>query len=560
MGKCALASIVRQCLFQGAAAADQQQGDGMHGAVGFISGKAPIGALPGYLLRGMGVGLAAVVAQWMSLGLWDHARNSQIIWLSGPLLLALLLSTRYRYWLVYNLGWIAGMLLIAVMMGLPAWGIAVVTVVVLGLINLAAWTLSRLRRDESIDNFFQLLVFLAIAVAALPTVTGAMLSGMAEVVELPSWLSREWWHVALADSLGYVLLTPAVLSLVNPRSSLRRDSLPAWHVPVVTAGALVVLWFGWRGVGNFATMRPLLLLAPVPLAIFVALRAQVVGTCVVNLVVGLIAIQLSLANEGPFLQSEPKLTTIGVQLWMLGVSAASLYLAALVEQRRATQRALLVSSTEVRELAGRLIVAQEQERARIARDLHDDINQRLAVASIRLSALRRKVDVGNRQDVSLLQSELIALSEDVRHLSHDLHPSMLAQTGLTAALAGLCQNISHQSGPAIELRVSPKAKDLPEDIALCLYRVAQEALGNAVRHADATRIEVALQIVCDRADLTITDNGRGFTAEGGGRRGLGLMSIDERTKLLGGSYRLQSTLGKGTQICIRIPLGLREPI
>jgi len=429
-----------------------------------------------------------------------------------------------------------------------------------GLINLAAWILSRLCKDQSIDNFFQLLVFLVIAVAALPAVTGLSFSLLTVVVELPGWLSKEWWHVGLADSLGYVLLTPAILSLLNPRSSLRRDSLPGWHVPLVTAGALTVLWLGWRELGTFAPIRPLLLLAPVPLAIFVALRAQVVGICVVNLVVGLIAIQLSLASEGPFVQPAPELTTIGVQLWMLGVAAASLYLAALVEQRRATQHALLVSSGEVRELAGRLIVAQEQERARIARDLHDDVNQRLAVASIRLSALRRKVDERNRQDVSQLQSELIALSEDVRHLSHDLHPSMLTQTGLTAALAGLCQNISHRSGPAIELRVSPHAKDLPEDVALCLYRVAQEALGNAIRHAGAERIDVALQVARDQVDLTITDNGKGFVADGGGRRGLGLMSIDERAKLLGGSYRLQSTLGKGTQLCIRIPLGIRRSV
>ncbi|WP_238481043.1 MASE1 domain-containing protein [Dyella telluris] len=527
----------------------------MHGAEGFFIGKAPAGAWSQQLSRGLGVGLAALVAQWVSLALWDHTRDSQIIWLPGPLLLALLLCAGYRYWLVYSVGWMAGMLLFALLMGLPLAGLVVVTIVVLALIDGAAWTLSRLRKDQSIDNFFQLLVFLAVAVAALPLATGMLLSWLAGVMELPNWLSREWWHVTLADSLGYVLLTPAILSLVNPRSSLRRDSLPGWHVLLVTAGALVVLWLGWRELGAFATMRPLLLLAPVPLAIFVALRAQVVGTSAINLIVGLIAIQLSLSQEGPFVQSESMLTTIGVQLWMLGVAVASLYLAALVEQRRATQHALVASSTEVRELAGRLILAQEQERARIARDLHDDINQRLAVASIRLSALRRKVDDSNKQDVSQLQSELIALSEDVRHLSHDLHPSMLTQTGLTAALAGLCQNISHRNGPAIELRVSPHAKDLPEDVALCVYRVTQEALGNAMRHADAQRIEVALQVAHDQLDLTISDDGKGFVTEGEGRRGLGLMSIDERTKLLGGSYRLQSTLGKGTELCIRIPLG-----
>jgi two-component system sensor histidine kinase UhpB len=281
---------------------------------------------------------------------------------------------------------------------------------------------------------------------------------------------------------------------------------------------------------------------------------------VVNLTIGVIAIQLSLAQEGPFVQGGAGHTNLSVQLWMLGMATASLFLAALVEQRRATQRALSATSSEVRELAGRLIVAQEQERARIARDLHDDINQRLAVASIRLSALRRKVDESNRNDVSQLQSELIALSEDVRHLSHDLHPSMLTQTGLTAALASLCQSQRERNGPYIELKVSPHAKDLPEDVALCLYRVTQEGLGNALRHADAQHVEVALQIGDEQVNLTIRDDGKGFATEAEGHRGLGLMSIDERTKLLSGSYRLQSTLGKGTELCICIPLAPYTPL
>src|SRR5579859_4703962 len=95
VGKCRLASIVRQCLLSEAAAADQQQGEGMHGAEGIMSGKAPIGALPQHLLRGTGIGLAALAAQWVSLALWDHTRDSQIIWLPVPLLLALLLTSGY---------------------------------------------------------------------------------------------------------------------------------------------------------------------------------------------------------------------------------------------------------------------------------------------------------------------------------------------------------------------------------------------------------------------------------------------------------------------------------
>ncbi|RDI99491.1 sensor histidine kinase [Dyella solisilvae] len=519
-----------------------------------------VGSLP-YLVRGAGMFVAALVAQWVSLLMWNHPGDALMIWLSGPLLLGVLLSEPAKFRWVYGAAWLLGLVALTAVVGLPLAGMLPAFLCALLLVNLAAHVLSRFRQEESIDDFLRLLGYLVIAVVLLPLASALLVTAIASRLPMPSWLgSSGWWHVALADSLGYVLVSPAIVSLANPGSTLRRDALPSWDMLLATIGGLVLLWLVWRELGGYATARPLLLLAPVPLAIFVALRAQIPGTCVVNLLMGAIAIQLSLEGEGPFAQSDSELTAVSVQLWMLGIAVATLFLAALVEQRRATQRALSMRSTEVRELAGRLIVAQEQERARIARDLHDDINQRLAVASIRLSALRRKVDESNRQDVSQLQSDLIALSEDVRHLSHDLHPSMLAQTGLTAALAGLCQAQRHRSGPAIDLKVSPQAKDLSEEVSLCLYRVTQEALGNAVRHADAQHVEIALQIEDDRVDLTVADDGKGFVTEGDGRKGLGLMSIDERTKLLGGSYRLNSTLGKGTELCICIPLGPSRPL
>ena len=512
------------------------------------------GGLP-HLVRGTGMLLLAVVAEWGSLALWTHQGDAQMIWLPGPLLLAALLSEPRQYWIAYDAGWFIGMMAIALLLGLPLPGMLAITTLVLLAIHLAALLLSHFGGDQPFDDFSRLMSFIVIAVVVLPLVSATAVAGLAKWLPIPVWLPQRWWHVALADALGYVLLPPAIISLANPGSSLRRDALPSWGVLLVATGALVLLWLGWRELGAIATMRPLMLLAPVPLAIFVALRAQIPGASVVGLVIGIIAIQLSLSQQGPFVQSDPALTTISVQLWVLGMAMASLFLAALVEQRRSTQRALNVSCTEVRELAGRLIVAQEQERARIARELHDDINQRLAVASMRLSALRRKVGESNRQDVSQLQNDLISLSADVRHLSHDLHPSMLTQMGLTAALAGLCQTQRHQFGPAIDLKVSPQAKDLPEDVSLCLYRVTQEALSNAVKHAQARQIEVTLLAGEEQVDLTIRDNGRGFIADAEGRRGLGLMSIDERTKLLGGSCRLYSIPGKGTELCICIPLG-----
>jgi two-component system sensor histidine kinase UhpB len=241
--------------------------------------------------------------------------------------------------------------------------------------------------------------------------------------------------------------------------------------------------------------------------------------------------------------------------WILATGVASWLLAVLIEQRVDMRRALVHSSREVRELAGRLIEAQEQERSRIARDLHDDINQRLASVSIELSAIRRSAGASGT-DLAHVQDELIALSEDVRHLSHNLHPSMLHETGLEAALGSLCNTQRHRNGPSIDLNVMPNADNLPDAVALCLYRAAQEALGNAIRHARARAIEVRLGVVDQLAELRVDDDGIGFsmTGEAVRRRGLGLLSLEERAKLLGGSFDLNTSPGKGTHVCIRIPL------
>ena len=210
-----------------------------------------------------------------------------------------------------------------------------------------------------------------------------------------------------------------------------------------------------------------------------------------------------------------------------------------------------------RSLSGKLIEAQEQERSRIARDLHDDVNQRLASASMELSAIRRAVqDECSRAKLDHLRDELIALSELVRHISHGLHPTLLRHTGLSTALSTLCGAQRHRSGPCIDLRVPSSDYEIPADIELCLYRAAQEALTNAIRHAKASRVELDLRVSNDCAQLDIEDDGVGLigSRNNGQSRGLGLLSLDERTKLLGGSFALTSQPGRGVRVCIRIPL------
>jgi PAS domain S-box-containing protein len=227
---------------------------------------------------------------------------------------------------------------------------------------------------------------------------------------------------------------------------------------------------------------------------------------------------------------------------------------------QANEAALRASSVELQSLAGRLIAAQESERTRIARDLHDDVSQQLAGLSIALSGLRRRVGAVQAGgdllgDVSSLQQRTVALAENIRQLSYDLHPGVLQHAGLVAALTAHCADFQREQGLEVTLRVENEFASIAPSAALCLYRVAQEALRNTARHARARHAEVRLVRTGNSAELTIADDGKGFDLALVGRNGggLGLLSINERVKLARGSASIVTGLNRGTRVQVRIP-------
>jgi PAS domain S-box-containing protein len=240
----------------------------------------------------------------------------------------------------------------------------------------------------------------------------------------------------------------------------------------------------------------------------------------------------------------------------------------ITERKRAEQEiheneaALRASNEEIQNLAGRLIVAQEAERTRIARDLHDDVSQQLAGISIALSNLKRHVGRQTEAEeqaqgaLTSLQQRTIALAENVRFLSHDLHPGVLTHAGLVAALKGHCDELRRQHAVDVTFRAGDDLGAIGPEAELCLYRVAQEVLRNTVRHAQASHATVLLVRSTASAELTITDDGKGFdSARTGGRTsGLGLLSINERVRLAGGTVRVMTELNKGTSVRVRIPI------
>ena len=206
---------------------------------------------------------------------------------------------------------------------------------------------------------------------------------------------------------------------------------------------------------------------------------------------------------------------------------------------------------------GRLIEAQESERARIARDLHDDIGQRVTVLAMALSQVKNMLPPGNdaRAYVESIQKQTVEIIADVQALSHELRPPRLLHLGVVAAMQGFCQDLAVKHSVDIDFVSKHVPSNVPSDIALCLFRVLQEALHNAVRHSQVRRFEVQLHATMNAIYLMVRDEGVGFDFEAASRgEGLGLSSMKERLKLVGGELFVKAQPAAGTTVLARAPL------
>jgi signal transduction histidine kinase len=219
------------------------------------------------------------------------------------------------------------------------------------------------------------------------------------------------------------------------------------------------------------------------------------------------------------------------------------------------RRHRLRSESAAHELSGSLIHAQEDERARLARELHDDVTQRLALLAIEAGSVERKMPVTAGVPIRSMREGLVRLSEDVHALSYRLHPSVLEDLGLVEALRSECERFSRTCQTNLELELSDLPQKPRRDVALGVFRIVQEALRNVARHSGAATAELSLRQAGGRLHLTVRDDGIGFDSEA--RRGhvsLGLASMRQRAFLLGGSVKVESRPGKGTTITATIPI------
>ena len=210
--------------------------------------------------------------------------------------------------------------------------------------------------------------------------------------------------------------------------------------------------------------------------------------------------------------------------------------------------------------SGRLIEAQEEERRRIAREIHDDYSQRLAVLAIDFETLANDIghlDTGTGQRLRELGDSASTLGADLRTLSHRLHSSALETLGLVVGLRAFCEEFTDQQEIEVNFTHNDVPSDISKDASLCLFRILQEGLRNVKKHSGADRVEVRLEVVGKNLHLSIADRGRGFDTKVRSREaGIGIRSMEERLRLLGGNLQIQARPMEGTRIDAWLPFAI----
>ena len=510
------------------------------------------------------------------------------LWPPNSTLFAALLLSRTRSWWFLLLAAFPAHLLVQLNADIPVtmilcWFVSNCSEALIGAVILRYLIKTELRFDDTRHVWFFIVVALL----------GPLLSSFldAAFVMLNQFGNSTYWSVFrmrfFSNVLAALTLVPLIVTWARGGiSDLRNISARRYiEAGLLAAGLLIVglVSFNARTSGH---TRPALLYLPLPLLLWAAIRFGPRGSSVALLVVSLFEIWGAIHGLGPFALQSAELNALSVQLFLILASMPLMFLAALIKEREraqelareegarleralddahhasqalsASQARLRKSHNQVRTLLGRLIDIQEAERRRISRELHDDLNQKIATLCLQISRVKRNVPAEHSDlilELEQLRETANGLTDEVRKISHQLHPAVLEHLGLVTALESYIGSVREEEQIDVRLASEIGNERVPFPVSICLYRVAVEALRNVSRHSGARSAAISLKRYNGVLQLEVSDPGKGFDVEtfrqGGG---LGLISIEERLRLLQGSCEIHSAPQRGTTLIARVPL------
>jgi len=493
--------------------------------------------------------LAFIGCYALAYGASEHAWGSLAVpspfWLPDSILLcALLLSPSENWWIFLVAIWPIR-LLVGALPGTPLWFQLATIAIDASKAIAAAWLLRNIiGRRVRLDTLNEFFFFLGVAAVAVPALSALVAAPLRYLLGDPIWIA--WYRWFLGDALAQVIVTPAIFYW-SARAYRQQPPRLGEHVILMVAlGTASSVAFVLINNGYSLGLAYL----PVPLLIWSAVRLRPFGTANALALVALVSMVGAIRGTGMFAETAAQSSVLALQLFFLALGVSVQSLAILIAERKALGELEL-------DFNSRLLEAQEHERARIARELHDDVGQRMALLQFNLTRFSGTPDLpaAARGEVDELVDMSGQIVSSLRSLSHELHPATLDIVGLEIAIKGLCRDFQTQHGLRIQYSSRDVPKQLERSVGICAFRIAQEALRNVVKHSGATAAVVELASEGNRLVLCVSDSGNGFDVSTVDRRaGLGLISMRERLRLIRGQLSIQSMPQAGTRIRVEVPL------
>jgi signal transduction histidine kinase len=506
------------------------------------------------LLKGCLLGLIYHLGTRLGFLLTPPSHPISAFWPPNALLLAVLLLSEMKQW-----PWLIVAIIPAHLAAQLPVGIPVLTAMgwFCGNVGEAVIGALLLRRFTTYDQLFRTVrgtaLFLAFGAFLPPLVTSFFDAG---VVVLTKW-GTEFWMIwatrLLSNILAELTIVPAVVGLyLWTRSAKNKPEISLKYVELLALWASLFTACSVMFTNHLlsASYIPLLTYLPFPLLLWAAVRFGPGMLSAATLLVTLSAARNFVNGSGFFGVSNALDYTLALQIVVCLVFVPLLLLCSLMAEKQSLVYSLWLSR-------GKIVHAQEEERSRMAREIHDDFGQRLTTFQLELYDVGRRSPANLRLELEALRSEVSGLIEDMRSMSHSLHPHLLEIAGLRTALTEHCTRVAKTTGVAINLSIDITPEILPPNIALSLYRVIQEALTNVEKHSAAEHVSVNVKQRLRRVLLTIIDDGRGFTPRTD-FLGLGLVGMQERADSIGATFTILSRPGRGTTIALSLPVDPSE--